>query len=93
MARRPQADRPGPGSDAAARARGLERQCANAEPERAREHVFELDVHRARRIDAHGGREPRGLSDEDWSRGLSVDARVPRRRARSPRSCSPTPSA
>lgn len=65
-----------PAPTAAARLAELERQ-AQAEPERAREHVFALTALVRGAIDASVGESRVALSDEDWIRTVSSDARVP----------------
>lgn len=60
----------------AARLAELER-LAQAEPERAREHVFALTALVRGAIDDAVGENRAALSDEDWIRGLPVDARLP----------------
>jgi hypothetical protein len=76
IARRKKKPAPIPVASAAARLAELA-QTAQAEPERAREHVFALTSLVRGAIDESVGENRAALSDEDWVRVLSADARVP----------------
>jgi hypothetical protein len=76
ISRRKPKTAPVPATSPAALLLELERR-ANAEPDRAREHIFALTALVRGAIDGFVGENRVSMSDEDWIRVVSADSRVP----------------